>query len=192
MCWLSPDELSGRAGHKVTWHLPSTPLYLPLKEFRITVKSDTSLSVMGSHVFVDQGCVVTAQVGALQSWESLTKSYKKQHGGNKRGSQNQIPNTAGTFGFLFFFLPCRLVDSSPLCLCRLTALVQFTKTSATQMRTTFPTSTTKALSPKNSMSKSLDQFASSFWAVKKSIFGNSSNTKRPSSDFFSAQCCEGN
>lgn len=115
---LFPDELSpgnsGRAGHKATRHLPSTPLYLTLKEFRVTVKSDTSLSPTGSNVFADQGCVVTAQVGAIQSWESLTKrlfehwlnisqSYKKQHGGNKRGSRNQILYTAGTFRFLFFF-----------------------------------------------------------------------------------------
>lgn len=118
MCLLFPDELSpgnsGRAGHKVARHLPSTPLYLTLKEFRVTVKSDTSLSLMGSNVFADRGCVVTAQVGALQSWESLTKrlfehwlnisqSYKKQHGGNKRGSRNQILYTAGTFRFFVFF-----------------------------------------------------------------------------------------
>lgn len=178
MCLLFPDELSpgnsGREGHKATRHLPSTPLYITLKEFRVTVKFDTSLSPTGSNVFADRGSVVTAQVRALQGRESLTKrlfehwlnisqSYKKQHGGNKRGSRNQILYTAGTF----FFSPCRLVDFSPLCPCRLTALVRFTKTSVTQMRTTGTTSTTKPLSPKKSMSKSLDQFASAFWAVKK-------------------------
>lgn len=153
MCLLFPDELSpgnsGRAGHKATRHLPSTPLCLFLKEFRVKVKSDTSLSPMGSNVFADRGCVVTAQVGALQSRESLTKrpfehwlnisqSYKKQHGGYKRGSLNQILYTAGTFRFF----PCRLVDLFPMCPCRLTALVRFTKTSVTQMRTTIPASTT--------------------------------------------------
>lgn len=102
------------------------PLYLAVKEFRVKVKSDTSLSPMGSNVFADQSCVVTAQVGALQNWETLTErlfehwlnisqSYKKQHGGYKRGSLNQILYTAGTFRFF----PCRLVDFSPLCPCRL-------------------------------------------------------------------------
>lgn len=106
------------------------PLYLAVKEFRVKVKSDTSLSLTGSNVFADQSCVVTAQVGALQNWETLTErlfehwlnisqSYKKQHGGYKRGSLNQILYTAGTFRFF----PCRLVDFSPLCPCRLTALV---------------------------------------------------------------------
>lgn len=118
MCLLFPDELSpgnsGREGHKATRHLPSTPLYITLKEFRVTVKFDTSLSPTGSNVFADRGCVVTAQVRALQGRESLTKrlfehwlnisqSYKKQHGGNKRGSRNQILYTAGTF--FFFPLP---------------------------------------------------------------------------------------
>lgn len=95
----------------------------------VKAKSDTSLSPTGNSAFGDQSPVVTAQVGALHSWETLTKrpfehwlnisqSYKKQHGDYKRGSLNQILYTAGTFRFFF---PCCLVDFSPLSPCRLTA-----------------------------------------------------------------------
>lgn len=151
--WALPpgNTDDGRIGHKA--HDICHPrCCTSLWEVYRKVETDMVLSLTRSNVFADQSRsharVVTAQVWALKSRESLTKrlfehwlnisrSYKKQHGigGYSRQEREPKSNPVHSRNLLFSFL----VDFSPLCPCRLTGLVWATKTSVTQMQCMIPT-----------------------------------------------------
>lgn len=143
-------------------------------------------------------CAGTAQVGALQSRESLTKmlfehwlnisqSYKKQRSGYsrwERGGLNQILYTAGTFFFFFFPPAIWWISFSPVPAPINFAGLVYKDISDPNANHDFNKDNEKPLWSKNLTRNVSDQFIFSFWGGKKpedflclSLFGHSGNRR---------------